>query len=187
MSQVVIEQTKTESITKSIAKSPLVQSLRTVPGGLTAGLLAFNWIYPLSQLRKLPETIPLQYDFDGAASWSGSKYLLLMLPVVATFNYLKPYLFPKSPEATLYPLPVSKAKPEAVSKVANIFTKANGIIKQFVALAGTLLAIKGIDLSQKTRSKWVVGGVAAIVFVIAVSYAEAYYFITKDSQKKILE
>lgn len=157
-----------------------VDSINTVSGILTAGLVAANWIYPLYHIGKLPETLPLSYSLSGAINWSGNKYLLLSLPIGATIAYLRDYFFPRSTAQALFPLRVPQANPVKISRLANTLNRALGIITQVSVLAGAVLLVKGLEAAPKTRQSWILSGVITGVLAIVFSYAGVHHSLNDN-------
>jgi len=144
---------------------------------LVGGLLAANWIYPAYHLKRLAENIPMQYSLTGAINWSGSKYLIFLLPVAATFSVLSNYFWPKNDERTLYPLKVPANKPEKVNTLATYLKKMLGVITQASVLAGAVLLVKGPTASQGTRAKWINTGLVVGLVAILGTYLETHYLL----------
>jgi len=147
---------------------------------ITGGLLAVNWIYPLCHLKNLSANIPMQYSLTGAINWSGSKYLMFVLPISATISYFC-YLYKKmTPEQQLFPLKVPQNKPEKVSMLAKALTKALGIFTQATILAGSALLVKGPLASQVTRGKWIKAGFVSSGLAILFLYSGINFLLNKN-------
>ena len=142
---------------------------------LTGGLLALNWALPLYSLRNLPEMIPMQYSLTGAINWSANKYLILVLPLSATINYLATYYRKKKPEKTLFPIEAPAGNPHKTEKLASILERAIGVLVQDALLAGSVLLIKGFTLDKASRATAVRIGLAVTAAAFATPYLAVRY------------
>lgn len=167
---------QTVSNTSNTTKNNFWASLsgHSVSDYLLAGLLAVNWAYPFYHISKLPSTIPMQYSWKGAVNWSGSKYLMFLLPIGASLAYYQRVYRPLEAKKVLFPLKVPEgADTKKVSTVVNVFRKIRGAVAQTAILAASVLLVKGINESASTRATWIRGGILGWVLATLFAYSGA--------------
>ena len=146
------------------------QTFFKVSDFIAGGLLVTNWIYPLYNFNKLPETLPMQYSLTGAINWSGNKRLIFLLPIGAIISYISYHFWRKSDEKILFPLKAPQNKPQKVKTLATTLSKVLEIFGQACLLAGSVLLIKGPTLAQGDRAKCIQGGLALGIISLLSAY-----------------
>lgn len=78
---------------------------------LTLVFLVLGWWAAIASYSALPETIPVHFDWKGEADGWGGRWMIFLMPVIATFIVtLNGFIFtklagsPKMPAAMLLPL-----------------------------------------------------------------------------------
>jgi len=144
---------------------------------VTTGLLAANWIYPVSHFKDLPNSIPISYSLKGAINRLGNKYLIILLPVGASILYFH-YLYRiMHPDAALFPIKAPPINPGKISILAKTLTKLLSFISQGCILAGSYLLVKGIGLNQDQRASLVQTFILSGIVGTSISYMGIYYLL----------
>lgn len=56
--------------------------------GFSVAILFFLWFEAVLNFHKLPQVIPIHFDFHGNPDNEGSKYFIFLLPFLATLIYI---------------------------------------------------------------------------------------------------
>ncbi|MBN8836907.1 MAG: DUF1648 domain-containing protein [Sphingobacteriia bacterium] len=133
-----IELSKTDKLIESIA---------------LAGLL-FMWLYVLYAFTKLPDTIPIHYNYHGKADNYGSKYVIFILPLVISALFLLLTILNHYPHKFNYLKKITEDNAMQQYKAA---TKSLRIVKLVIVLFMNDVVfsiIKGADTKETSLGFW---------------------------------
>ena len=83
----------------------------------TIGVI-FLIAYTLYYLGKLPQTIPVHFNIRGEADGFGSKYTIILFPIIATFLHTIFFFIKKLPHTYNYPVKITQKNAEYQYKLA---------------------------------------------------------------------
>jgi len=87
------------------------------------GLLVFLWWFTIKHYKRLPQTIPVHFDFDGKADGFGSKKYSFLMPGFATALYVLFAFVIRDPESANYPVHITEQNKDAQFLIMEIFIR----------------------------------------------------------------
>ncbi len=132
---------------------------------LTLLLLLFIWGFMLFEFPKLPEIIPIHFNYAGEADDFGSKYNMLFLPIISTILYIAITIINRFPHTFNYLVKITEENAERQYKIA---CKMMRLLKISVVIVFSFLNIS-IIISAKNQSDslglWFLPIVISIIFL----------------------
>ena len=101
------------------------------------GLLIYNWIYCITNYSKLPQTIPIHFNFAGEADGFGDKIIILLFPSIATIIFFMYRYFRKNPKSPFLNIPQS-------------IKKDKGLIYLLIEIINILSVILFLNITYET-------------------------------------
>lgn len=71
-------------------------------------VLVFTWGFLYFNYEKLPTSIPVHFNFSGYADGFGSKWIIFLLPAIATVIYIAITIINKYPHRFNYPILITR-------------------------------------------------------------------------------
>jgi len=141
-------------------------------------LLIILWIIILWCFFKLPETIPLHYNFSGIADSYGNKYTYFILPVVGTLLFVLLTIINRYPHLFNYPVKITE---DNALKLYTIATRLIRYMKMVILLIFLFIEITTYKVSTHASPglvKWFLPLTFALIFIPLI------YVILKSVLKK---
>ena len=92
------------------------------------------WALTVYMIFKLPQTIPVHYNFSGEPNRYGNKALILVLPIFGTAQFFLFTWLNKSPHIFNYPVTITEENAEKQYRIA---TRMNRVVKLSVLILFT--------------------------------------------------
>ncbi len=130
------------------------------------------WCLTIVAVVKLPETIPIHFNFKGQADNYGNKIAIFFLPVVATIVYFGLTWLNKYPHVFNYPVKITVANAKAQFQVATRlirFVKLSILLIFFLIILFTYLTAMGIANGLGIWFLPVVEGLLLVPVAIAIT------------------
>ncbi len=136
-------------------------------------LLLFMWINVISALSDLPEIIPSHFDIHGKANSHGSKYTLVVLPIVATALFVFLQILTKFPHKFNFPYKITERNAYVSYKLSVLFLRILNL-----ALIFTMFFISNETVNAARNPSYQVHIILMILLPSGI-LALAIYFIVK--------
>jgi len=141
-------------------------------------ILLIIWILTLLNFTKMPDTIPIHFNFSGQADNFGSKWTILTFPVFGTVLYVGLTILNKFPHIFNYP---TKITPENALQKYIIATRMIRFLKLGLMLIFsiiTYLMIYTIDGKSAGLGVWF------LPFSLGIIFIPMLYFLIKSFRNK---
>jgi len=157
-------------------KLPLI-GLEWIFIALNVFFLAFTWIYTTNSLNGLPDQIPTHFDISGKPDRYGSKYTLLILPIIGTFVSILMHIvcfFPHRFNLTGITVTTDNA--------AKVYTVARTLLRYLGALTSALFIVllvpwvKAAQTGEELSGMSIVGPIVGFLGGLAIGI---YCFYSK--------
>ena len=129
------------------------------------GTFTFVTVYALFILPDLPQQVAIHFNIAGEADNWGSKYILLLMPVIVLFMALAMEAVEKHPEWHTYPASKTKENEQAMYSISQ---RTMNLVKNAILLIFSLLQLEMIR-SATTENTSI--GAAFFVLLLAVVVA----------------
>ncbi len=140
---------------------------------LSTIILIFQWIYVIRAIFMLPDIIPTHFNFSGVPDSFGSKFTILLLPILLTIFYIAFSLLSRVPQFYNYPVEITKENAERQYK--NSRTMFWCLLTE-MSIFFFFTTIQTVRISLNKVST--LGNYALLIFLIAV-FSTLVYFIYK--------
>ncbi len=137
----------------------------------TIGVI-FLIVYTFYYFGKLPETIPIHFNISGEADGFGSKYTLILFPVIATFVHTLLFFIKKLPHTYNYPVKITEQNAEYQYKIA-----MNLIHLVRISVVGLLSVLEWQMVEVSLGNQKDLGIMVLPVFLILLFGSTILYFI----------
>lgn len=141
------------------------QQLLRVANLIGYGTFILMTAYSLLMLPDLPQQVAIHFNIAGEADNWGSKYVLLLIPVIVLFMTLAMEAVEKHPEWHNYPASKTKANEQAMYKISQ---RTMNLVKNAILLIFSLLQLEMIR-SATTENTSI--GAAFFVLLLTVVVA----------------
>lgn len=123
------------------------------------------WIFTLLNYSKLPAQIPIHYNLAGEADSFGSKWYIILLPIVATILFLGMTVLNKYPHRFSYPAIITPHN--AVSQYTNATRMIRFLKVSIVLIFGliTYETLKYVDGEVNGLGTWSLPLILVLVFI----------------------
>ncbi len=143
----------------------------------TIGVI-FLIAYTLYYFGKLPQTIPIHFNISGEADGFGSKYTLIIFPVIATFLHTLFFFIKKSPHIYNYPVKITEQNAEYQYKIA-----INLIHMVRISVIGLLSVLEWQMVEVSLGNQKDLGIMVLPVFLLLLFGSTIVYFIKAVKNK----
>lgn len=154
---------------RPIIKPPLSLNDKVVEV-VSSILMITTWILTLSCYTYLPDTIPIHYNFKGAADGYGDKSTVFILPSIATLLFLLLTVLNKYPHIFNYPTKITENN---ALRQYTIATKMLRCLKLIISIIFGFISYKIMTYSSSI-------GVWFIPILFIILAAVLSYFIIKS-------
>ncbi|HMJ46959.1 MAG TPA: DUF1648 domain-containing protein [Ferruginibacter sp.] len=134
-----------------------------------AGLI-FLWIYTFINYSRLPNTIPIHYNWNGEIDGYGSKATLLILPVIITIIIIGLTILNRYPHLFNYPQSITK---ENAAKEYSLATRFIRYIKLIVVYLFIFIEVEIVCDSGGNKPRfgqWNIPLIFALMMVPTIIY-----------------
>lgn len=154
------------------------QKIDVILDFLTISVLAFCWVYVALNFTKLPDQIPLHYNFKGEVDNYGSKMTVWILPLIITIVLLLFRILSKYPHKFNYLVTITNDNAEKQYRLA---TRMMSILGFNISCLFSYIVVKintGAHENHSTLEWWFIP-----LLLIAV-IAPTFYMIFASASKK---
>ena len=164
----------------TIPKSTL-QKIANVVG---YGVFIMGVLYSIVSLPTLPSEVPIHFNFAGEADGWGSKYALLVLPLIGIVTVLALEAVEKRPHIHNYPHYMNEAN---VRQFYEVSVRTSNLIKNGTLLIFGLIQIEIVQSAKSAPFTFGVtlGGIIAVVLFVPIVwhlYSSIQLKPTKDKR-----
>lgn len=156
-------------------KIPLTTSGKIVEAIGVLLLFSF-WYFTLSHYSQLPNIIPTHYGTNTVIDGYGSKWNIIMLPIVATILYLGLTIVARFPNKMNHLVTITEAN---ARKQYSIITEMFRILKIAIVIVFFLIAFETVQIAlglPDVLGKWF------LLIVFTLLFAPLFYFLIKSSK-----
>lgn len=127
------------------------------------GLLIVSTVYSLINLSSLPSQVAIHFNSVGEADGWGSKYLLLLLPLIGIIIGLVLEALEKNPHVHNYPAHINESN---VQRYYAISIRTSNLIKNATVAILGLLQIEIVQSAKQADFK--IGAILMAVYIVAI-------------------
>lgn len=141
--------------------------------GLSALILLTTWVMAIWFFSKLPDRIPSHFDDAGNITDQSSKWVLFLLPMIATIIFITLRILSRFPHVFNYPLKVTeKTAPHVYAFSTKMVRSLNLGIVFFFSLAELMIVISAQGVNPEF-------GILLIPFLLITTITFLIYSIRK--------
>ena len=159
-------------------------TLQKIANAVGYGIFIVGVLYSFVSLTTLPSEVPIHFNFAGEADGWGSKYVLLVLPLIGIVTVLALEAVEKRPHIHNYPHYVNEAN---VRQFYEVSVRTSNLIKNGTLLIFGLIQIEIVQSAKEAPFTFGVtlGGIIALVLVVPIVwhlYSSIQLKPTKDKR-----
>lgn len=144
------------------------------------GILIFIWDYVMIKFNKLPEIIPIHFNFRGVADNFAPKMMIWILPIMATLLYGFSFYLSKNPNSILLNLPQNikedKKNSGLILDFLNILVMSIFAVTTYESISVAMGKIKYVSSA--------INFLLGILFLFVIAILVYSYIISKKNQTK---
>lgn len=140
--------------------------------------LIFQWIFTFYYYQKLPNTIPIHYNFQGEVDGYGSKIFFVITPIIATLIFAGLYFCEKYPK--LFNFPVKLNENNAI-KQYEIAVSLVRKIQIFVQIMFAYISLSTVEIA--IYKKQMLNSGIMIFLTLGIIIPIIYYLIQSFKHK----
>lgn len=150
--------------------------LAVIMEGLSFAGLIFLWIYAVVSYQKLPEQIPVHYNFKGEVDGVGNKATIFIVPAIITIVTVLLTMINKVPHIFNYPVNITAANAE---QQYILVTSLLRYLKLVIVLLGIYITITTIGDATSGSSSM---GYWFIPVLLVLIIGPTIYYISKANK-----
>jgi uncharacterized membrane protein len=139
-------------------------------------VLVTFWFFTLTNYKQLPEIIPTHFGSGGIPDGFGSKWTILLLPIVGALFYIGLSIFSRYPHKFNYSVTITEANAE---KQYTIVTRMLRVMKIMLLLVFFVLDYKTIQIALSLPDLF---GRWFLLLVFALVFVPIFYFLIQSSK-----
>lgn len=153
--------------------APLKLDKRLELAGWT--VILASWLLVGLSFSKLPDLIPVQYDFQGRVTHWGAKIRIFLLPVISTLLFIGITLLNRHPHLLNYPVNITSRN---AFRYYTIATRFNRYVKLLITLVFFIISMRTIEMAHGHSGQfgfWSVP-IILVLFVFPMTTLLVYLF-----------
>ena len=156
-------------------------TLQKIANAVGYGVFIVGVLYSIISLSTLPSEVPIHFNFVGEADGWGSKYVLLVLPLIGIVTVLALEAVEKRPHIHNYPQYMNEAN---VRQFYEVSVRTSNLIKN-----GTLLifGLLQIEIVQSAKSAQFTFGVTLVRVIVVALFVPIGWHIYSSIQLKSIK
>ncbi len=143
-------------------KVELTPSEKTVEW-LSWVILFSLWVLPLMYIARLPDAIPIHFALSGHADKFGSKYMIFIMPAIATLVFMLLYIIARYPESLNYPIPITEDNAPRLYHISRVGLRYIRVATLFVFMQ--IICTQLFPAYQQFLGSWTVFIVVVVTFI----------------------
>jgi uncharacterized membrane protein len=139
--------------------------------------LIFLWVFTLTNLPHMPDSIPVHFNSEGEADGYGGKFSILFLPILSTILYAGMTILNRYPHIFNYTVKIS---PENAGFQYTIATRLIRYLKTIIVVMFSFIVYKTVKTATGQAEGLGIGFLP--VFLVLIFTLIIYYLIRASKQ-----
>ena len=158
-------------------------TLQKIANAVGYGVFVVGVLYSIVSLPTLPSEVPIHFNFAGEADGWGSKYVLLVLPLIGIVTVLALEALEKRPHFHNYPHYMNEAN---VRQFYAVSVRTSNLIKNGTLLIFGLLQIEIVQSAKEAQFIFgaILGGIVVVVLFVPIVWHFYSSFQLKPTKDK---